>query len=139
MACETKPKNDTFVKNHSISLHTSPIVVVQLRLICSSPICGSSRILATKVATIERPASLRANLEKMAAMRKEKRLKNNPLTDRSESWIGVDSCAILRPKLPLEWKGTKVLQIHSFKQEQDLRSQPGWSSEKAPAATPNNL
>ena len=94
-------KESYICENHGISLHTSPIVVVQLSLICLSPSCGSSRILATKAVTIERPASLRANLEKMAAMRKEKRQKN-PLTDRSESWIGVDSSAILLPKLPLE-------------------------------------
>ena len=45
-------------------IRTSPTVVCQLRFIGSPPSCGSSRILATKAATIERPASLRANLER---------------------------------------------------------------------------
>ena len=68
-------------ENPGLSLHTSPTVVVQLRLICSSPSCGSSRILATKAVTIERPASLRANLEKMAMHEKgEEGKKKSPLT-----------------------------------------------------------
>ena len=78
-------------ENYGISLHTSPIEVVQLRLICSSPSCGSSRILATKAVTIERPASLRANLEKMAAIRKEKRQKkessDRPIGILDWSWL----------------------------------------------------
>ena len=50
--------------------------------------------------------------------------KNNPLTDRSESWIGVDSSAILRPKLPLEWSGIKLLRIRSWARTKP--QQPAW-------------
>ena len=96
-------------ENYGISLHTSPIVVVQLRLICSSPSCGSSRILATKAVTIERPASLRANLEKMAKMRKEKRQKKRVLWRRpigilDRSWLLRHPPAQVTPRV--EWNKT---------------------------------
>ena len=96
-------------ENPGISLHTSPTVVVQLRLICSSPSCGSSRILATKAVTIERPASLRANLEKMAKMRKEKRQKKRVLWRRpigilDRSWLLRHPPAQVTPGV--EWNKT---------------------------------
>ena len=78
--------------------------------------CGSSRILAANVATMARPASLRGNLgaTRLKTIKKqvyqndvENENKDNKqcfLTNRSESWISVDSSTILLPRLPLEKK-----------------------------------
>ena len=118
-------------KSLGISIHTSPTVVVQLRFIGSSCSCGSSIILATKAVTIERPASLRANLEIRMGEQRLKQSSDRPIGILDWRRLLYHPPSKVAPEE--EWKkGSRV-------DKKDLSSQPGWSSENAPAATPNNL